>query len=282
MIHESNDDIRENLINTLRNLRDARDLGVDSLEKLNDQDNKIYNVCNNSNKLNKNLDESEHKIKEMENPWITPHRSKATESLSMESKEFVLEGKFMKYMSRLRIWYSTNYKLSEDELCYGKRFSHNGMKVNMLNTVTNVKNRNQIFHNGHVCRYDNVIEIQETHTLKNGNGKIVIHIFKFDEKGDFDRFISFLRNFSSIDQRKINTKSASSDNPSNKSIKYGCNINDDPFVIEVCELLDELSIISSHINHKASSQIKNMNKLSEGMEKASDRMIKDGQRMKKL
>ena len=273
---KNGDTVSENLAEALRNLSDAVELGADGLDKLDRQSETLDNICKNTNRLNENLNDAEHKIKEMENPWRNIGKKKDDANFELDSDDnYYIEGTFMKYTSVYRNWYSSKYKFTKDLLTYSKLFGKKRMSVNILTVNAQLREKGDKFTNGHKCKHSNVVEFIET----TESGKKVLHIFRFKCRVHYNDFASFITYFSDMNGEFINVIKKYNSNDLNRDYN---DLNNNPMTIEICAKLDELDLIAKRMNHKVTKQISNIETLNDNMSKTDDRLIKDSFRIKKL
>ena len=241
------------LSEAIKNLTNTVEMGEEAYNALDIQGEKIKNISEGYNKINRKLDFSERIISDMKSPYFkTPEMRKKNGTLTLNKMK--IEGYVFKKGRKLNLWNKRYFILDfeNNQIRYKITKFDPNIKgtLNLNNSIIKIIDKGKKDSNGIRCNKNNVFEIID----KNTNISDTIYI---SESDDYYKWISILE-------------------PKKEEEKEKDQLD------EVIDLLDNIYLISNKINIKADHQIDNIKQINKHSDKTSNRINKSIEKVKDL
>lgn len=237
----------------IKNLTNTVEMGEEACDALDIQGEKIKNINEGYNKINRKLDFSERIISDMKSPYFkTPEMRKKNGTLTLNKLK--IEGYVFKKGRKLNLWNKRYFILDFENNQIRYKINKFDPKIkgiiNLNNSIIKIIDKGKKDSNGIRCNKNNAFEIID----KNTNISDTIYISKLD---DYYKWISVLE-------------------PKKEEEKEKDQLD------EVIDLLDNIYFISKKINIKADHQIDNIKEINKHSDKTSNRINKSIEKVKDL
>ena len=241
------------LTEAIKNLTNTVEMGEEACNTLDIQGEKIKNIGEDYNKINRKLDFSEKIISDMKSPYFkSPEMRKKNGTLTLNKMK--IEGYVFKKGRKLNLWNKRYFILDFEKNKIKYKINKFDPKIkgiiNLNNYIIKILDRGKKDSNGIRCNKNNAFEIID----KDTNISDTIYISESDE---YYKWISVLE-------------------PKKEEEKEKDQID------QVIDLLDNIYLISNKINVKTDYQIDNIKKISKHSDKTNNRINKSIEKVKNL
>ena len=241
------------LTEAIKNLINTVEMGEEACKTLDIQGEKIKNIGEGYNKINRKLDFSEKIISDMKSPYFkSPEMRKKNGTLTFNKMK--IEGYVFKKGRKMNLWNKRYFILDFENNQIRYKINKFDPKIkgiiNLNNSIIKIIDKGKKDSNGIRCNKNNSFEIIDKET----NISDTIYISELD---DYYKWISILE-------------------PKKEEEKGKDQLD------EVIDLLDDIYLISNKINIKTNYQIDNIEKINKHSNKTSNRINKSIEKVKYL
>ena len=257
------------LENALKDLTEAEEIGINTLEELDIQNETINHISSNLQSMNSDIDISEKNISIMEGRWCFGRNTKKLKlkykleqsTWKKNNKKIIMQGIIKKKSDWLKIWKERYFFLQDDRLIYQKK-----------------KNSSKIL--GEIILKEYNIN---SYKLKTGFGlKLIspakIYYFKLDKRTDFSSWKRHINDtINKLNEQKINSNESNINFYQRQIIK-----TEDVLLDKINESLGNLDEMARMMNGEIIEQNIILENINHNVEQTDNRLKHNIKRMKKL
>lgn len=249
----------------MRSIDNSRENIINGLENLEAQTNTIHNIHRNMGVLNAKLDMSEYKLKQIKNTLVT-HQHIHTDQSNLITYEFFMRGNIKKYTKTFKHWYTSGYTLDKTTFKYQRLIKSKDIIINLEDCTFKYICRGDKLYDNSICKYDNVLEIKQ---VMYSDGIVQYHAFRTVQISEMHAFVNYLKYYAGYTIEGIDNKTVSR--------------NEEDIILDMFNTkLDELHVLSSNIGVITDEHTKNIQIISDNMEKSDKRILKCANKTKYL